>query len=81
METFLVQNALRGLYNPQFAQFVACNYTSMRDKKNVHDVHGFELDYSLARSRERTGGHEASPRHENDGNMGLFGGMLRATDD
>ena len=35
-ERILVTNALLGLYNPQFAVFVAKNYTNMRDVKDVN---------------------------------------------
>jgi hypothetical protein len=41
-ESMLVNNALQGLYNPQFAQFVAKNYTSMRDVKEVVSHEGEE---------------------------------------
>ena len=34
-EQMLVTNALEGLYNPQFSQFVAKNYTDMRDVKEL----------------------------------------------
>jgi hypothetical protein len=35
-ESILVVNALHGHYNPQFSQFVAKNYTDMRDVKELH---------------------------------------------
>ena len=39
-KNFIVQNAMTGMYNPQFATFVAKNITDMRDQSQVQ--HGFD---------------------------------------
>lgn len=49
-KSFLIENAINGLYNPQFAMFTAKNITDMRDKQEIeHTVQaapkqlGFEV--------------------------------------
>jgi hypothetical protein len=50
----LVTNTLEGRYNPQFAQFVAKNYTDMRDVKdlNVHEGDSAEATREIGEELE-----------------------------